>query len=336
MVCVAGVSAHFSACSDADEKYQVTQEEYEAAFTLEAFSNVTITMTDEKEGQTTQKSYFYSEGENFALCKYSGDMQYYGMYYGVSNGEEFCYLYGSETLADFTEEQASWTKYDNPSAYSNQGVNFALHYKREFRFLEYDSKANAYVYENTAYGPKMVYKYYFTDKKLTKYAITEGDYREYVCEFYDYGTTKISIEIDNVEPNETEEVVRLSNIFQRLPYEYNVEGLMEKYHLDDYYDYYVIDNADDYCEFLSDVGVPYEGPFDTLFEDRVIFCYVRCVSGSADFIPVEYFYYRDTNEIKRQTTFQAEPDALYPDVVICWCVDIVEVPNAVFDRLNAQ
>lgn len=336
-VCVLGACAPFSACSDAEEKYQVTQQEYEAAFSLQSLSNVTVSMTGPYWERDHIKSYFYNEGENFALCSYSDDTQYYGRYYGTTDGEEFCYLYGSERLADFTEEQARWTKCDNPSAYSDKGINFVLHYRRDFHLLKYNDKTNSYDYQSTAYGEKYVYSYYFIDKKLNKFIITyEADNYEYIWDFYDYGKTKISIEIDGVEPDKIEEVVQLSDILQRLSFEYNVEGLKEKYNFDEVQGYHLIDNAEDYCEFLSDVGVPYEGPFDFLFEDKVIFCYVRCVSGSTDFIPVEYFYYRDTNEIKRKNAFQVEPDSGYPDVVICWCVDIVEVPKTIFERLNAQ
>jgi hypothetical protein len=193
-ICTVGVCLNFSACND--EKYQVSKEEYEAAFTVEALQNVTISMVGPYWERDHKKEYFYGAGENYALCKYSEDTQYYGRYYGVVDGEEFAYVYGNESLEDFTEEQAAWSKANNPSYYKTEGVNTFLSYKREFHFLEYDKKKKLYKYENTAYGPKMVYSYYFTDKKLIKFVITiEAENYEYICEFYDYETTEIPQEI---------------------------------------------------------------------------------------------------------------------------------------------
>lgn len=128
--------------------------------------------------------------------------------------------------------------------------------------------------------------------------------------------------------------VMLTDILQRLQFEYNVEGLIDKYDFYDTQDYYLIDNPYDYCEFLSDIGVPYEGTFDFLFEESVMFCYLRCVSGSADFIPVEYYYDGDTNKIECKTVYQPEPGVEFPAVEICWCVDLVEVPKSIFEQLS--
>ncbi len=135
------------------------------------------------------------------------------------------------------------------------------------------------------------------------------------------------------------ESVQLRNILQNLPFEYNVDGLTEKYQFTDaenFYGYCMFDNSEEYCEFLSDVGVPYEGPFDELFEEKVMFCYLRCVSGSAELIPVEYFYNAETNEIERKTVYQPESGSEFPAVVICWCVDLVEVPRDIFERLKDE
>ena len=130
------------------------------------------------------------------------------------------------------------------------------------------------------------------------------------------------------------EPVMLNDILQRLPYGYNVDGFIEKYDLYDNGKYYFVDNPADYCELLSDIGVPFEGPFDTLFEEKVMLCYLRCVSGSADFIPVEYFYDGNTNKIECKTIYQPEPDINFPAVEICWCVDLVEVPKSIFEQLG--
>lgn len=129
-------------------------------------------------------------------------------------------------------------------------------------------------------------------------------------------------------------IVQLRDILQKLPYGYNVEGLIEKYNFYEGQEYYFVNNSEDYCAFLSDIGVPHEGAFDTLFEEKVMLCYLRCVSGSADFIPVEYFYNYDTNEIDRKTIYQPDDNVGFPAVEICWCVDLVEVPIDIFERMS--
>ena len=188
-----GMSISLSACNKEDgEKYQVTKEEYENAFSLESFQNVTMSIVSQINNKDIQ-SYFYNDGDNYALCRYDGDVQYYGRYYGIENGEEFCYLYGNEQLENFTQEQATWKKYDNPSAYKYEGVYFALSYKQEYSSLKYDSKIKAYSYTNSAYGTDIVYTYYFVDKQVTKYTVKEGDAYIFSCDFYDYGTTEIPI-----------------------------------------------------------------------------------------------------------------------------------------------
>ena len=221
-VLLVGMSACFSACNKVDDKkYQVTKEEYENAFSLDSFQNVTMSIVSKINNKEIQ-SYFYNNGDNYALCRYDGDMQYYGRYYGVENGEEFCYLYGNEQLENFTQEQAAWEKFDNPSAYKYEGVNFALSYKQEYRDLEYDSKIKAYSYTNSAYGTDIVYTYYFVDKKVTKYTVKNGDVYIFICDFYDYGTTEIPALIDGIEPGKIEGIVQLRAILQKLPFEYNV------------------------------------------------------------------------------------------------------------------
>ena len=131
------------------------------------------------------------------------------------------------------------------------------------------------------------------------------------------------------------ETLPLSHILQCLPFEYNREALLDKYNgLSD--GYHVIDNAKDYCEFLDDIGVPYEGPFDTIFEENVMLCYWRGVSGTADFIPVHYYYHRESNEIECRSDFQPSPDMNFPAVEICDCIDIVKVPKKLFQKITAE
>ena len=221
-VCVVGMCLNFSACNkENDEKYQVSQEEYEAAFSLDSFNNVTMSIVSQINNKDIQ-SYFYNDGDNYALCRYDGDMQYYGRYYGVENGEEFCYLYGNEQLENFTQEQAAWEKFDNPSAYKYEGVNFALSYKQEYRDLEYNSNIKAYSYTNSAYGTDIVYTYYFIDKKVTKYTVKDGDAYIFTCDFYDYGTTVIPVKIDR-DGNINQDKNDVNDIFYAAAYPQDFE-----------------------------------------------------------------------------------------------------------------
>ena len=325
-------------CNKENETHKVTKEEYETAFSIETLKNVTISMVGPYWERDHIKSYFYSESENFALCSYSEDTQYYGRYYGIENGEEFCYLYGNERLADFTEEQASWTKCDNPSAYSDKGVNFVLHYRRDFHLLEYNSKTKSYDFEFTAYGENGVYSYYFTDKKLTKFVITnEADNYEYICEFYDYGTTKIPEEIDNSTPKPSS--LPLKCIISQIPY-LNGEEIYQKYFTAS--KYYLADTYEKFVSFHKDVLTDEKGnyvadlPFDEgEFENSVILCYYRCVSYSSNFVPIEYAYIYATNEIIGKSTYQPPDNTGFPAVVVAYCIDFVKVPKSVFEQLNA-
>ena len=121
---------------------------------------------------------------------------------------------------------------------------------------------------------------------------------------------------------------------QRLPFEYNLDYFCEKYNLKVDKGYLVIDNATDYCEMLDDVGVPYEGPFDFIFEDSVIFCYLRSVNGSADFMRVKYHYDGATNEIIRETDVEPSLNEKSQAIRICECVDLVRVPKLIFEKLG--
>ncbi len=47
-----------------------------------------------------------------------------------------------------------------------------------------------------------------------------------------------------------------------------------------------------------------------------------------------YFYDRDTNNIECKTVYQPGSDVSFPDIEICWCVDLVEVPRDIFEQYN--
>ena len=185
----------FSACSV--NKYQVSQEEYEKAFASENLTNVTI-CTIGYENKHLKEIYYCVE-ENYAFYNYYDNLHFYGKCYEIKNGEESCYLYGNEDFEHFTEDDATWRKseiiFDKDSLFHN--AKFVALYKNAFHLLEYDRKDKCYYGEITSQGQPFLYKYYFLDKMLTKIEITSSANEEYyrIMEFYNYGTTTISIDI---------------------------------------------------------------------------------------------------------------------------------------------
>ena len=72
----------------------------------------------------------------------------------------------------------------------------------------------------------------------------------------------------------------------------------------------------------------------TACSEYIILCFARWVSGSVEFIPIEYCYCEETNEIIRRTTYQAAENVAFPDVIVANCIDFVEVPRDIFEKLN--
>ena len=184
-----------SGCSD--KKYQVSQEEYEKAFTSENLSNVTISAVGFE--NVHLKEIYSCVGDNYSVYYYYDNLQFYGKIYQIENVEELCYLYGSEDFECFTEDDAVWRKseitFDKNSL--NHNAKFVALYRTAFHLLKYDMKEKCYRVEITSQGETFLYTYYFLDKKLKKIEITSNVNQDYyrIMEFYNYGTTKISIEI---------------------------------------------------------------------------------------------------------------------------------------------
>ena len=78
----------------------------------------------------------------------------------------------------------------------------------------------------------MQLSYYFTDKKLTKFIITnEADNYEYICDFYDYGTTTIPVKVDgNINENGNDSNDS-NDIFYTASYPQDFEYNGRHYHL---------------------------------------------------------------------------------------------------------
>lgn len=103
---------------------------------------------------------------------------------------------------------------------------------------------------------------------------------------------------------------------------------------------YVIDDYETYEAFYRDV-IGTEVPMDeerwaTVFDDGVLFGYAREVSGTAAFIPVEASYLYTSNKIIRREVYQPEEGVEFPAVIVAYCIDFVEVPKDIFERLNEK
>ncbi|MBP3423355.1 MAG: hypothetical protein J6K86_06280 [Clostridia bacterium] len=185
------ISLFFPACS---QQYRVSEEEYEAAFTAENLSNVSISIEGPYwERYHAKEFYCYVDG-SFVYCRYQEDVLYYGEFYENKDGKEAYYIYGSENFQSFTQENAVWRESfimkDKNSFMHN--TEFVRLYRRDFHLLEYNRKAKCYQFDFLAQGNKMTYSYFFENKKLTKFEITvkEKDYN-LVWNFYNYGQTEI-------------------------------------------------------------------------------------------------------------------------------------------------
>ncbi len=183
------------------DSYRVSQTEYDAAFTAEALSNVTIAITGPYWERDRVYERIYNTETAFAGYCYKNDVQYYGRYYGTTEkGETFGYVYGAEQYMNFTEESAYWSKYSMTSIEDN-GISFVLSYKKDFHLLEYDSSTKSYRFEVHAGARAGTYAYYFRNQKLIKFEITmkNNDDYHYVWELYDYGKTEIPVELEMQE-----------------------------------------------------------------------------------------------------------------------------------------
>jgi hypothetical protein len=126
----------------------------------------------------------------------------------------------------------------------------------------------------------------------------------------------------HVETFEVEE-----SIYDNVCKEYNIEFRQL---------YYVIDNYGTYLQLYSLISRKDIEPLDKeggeqMFKDKVIICYPRIVSDSRDFIPVEYKYYESTNKV--EFNWINVKDGEYPDVVIAYCFDLVEVPKDIYNKI---
>ena len=179
------VSFLFAACFS---KTKVSEQDYEAAFTAEMLSNVTMSM-----GNDNAKEHYYRIGESFLYYRTKEDIPYYGEFYTIKDTQELYYIYGSESPDNFTEEQAVWRKaefmLEKDSYFHN--AEFIRLYRRDFHLLEYDRKTKSYKFDFVAQGYDMTYAYFFEDKKLVKIEITETTHKyDMTWLLYDYGTTE--------------------------------------------------------------------------------------------------------------------------------------------------
>ena len=115
------------------------------------------------------------------------------------------------------------------------------------------------------------------------------------------------------------------------------EYICKKYNIEFKQLYYVIDKYETYLQLYSSVSRKDIEPLDKesgeqMFKDKVIICYPRIVSGSRDFIPVEYKYYESTNKV--EFNWINIKDGSYPCVEVAYCFDMVEVPKVIYNKIN--
>ena len=190
----------FSGCSD--KKYQVSQEEYEKAFTKEMLSNVTFYVTPWL--HDNGKEYYYYVDNGFAIFRYYNDLQYFGLLYGVKSGEKICYLYGSEYLENYTENDAFWRKSDSSLIDEIEisylpNAEFVSQHKKPYEVLKFNKRKKCYYYEFQ--DKSTVFSYYFEEKILKKIEMSSNSNKWYNCTyvFSNYGTTTIPIEIKSFQ-----------------------------------------------------------------------------------------------------------------------------------------
>ena len=156
--------------------------------------------------------------------------------------------------------------------------------------------------------------YYIIDVDTKVYTVTAG-----------YKLTKQEYIILQTETFEVEE-----SIYDNVCKEYNIEYKQL---------YYVIDNYGTYLQLYPLISRKEIEPLDKeggeqMFKDKVIICYPRVVSYSINFIPVEYSYDENKNEIICVNTYKPSDDVDFPCVVIAYCFDFVEVPKDIYNKLN--
>lgn len=117
------------------------------------------------------------------------------------------------------------------------------------------------------------------------------------------------------------------NTYIEIQSEYNIKS----------WSYYVINNYGDYINFYTKVTKKEIEPLDKesgekMFEDKVILCYLRIESGSEDFLMVDYYYDEYLLDLYAYYS-NIEYDTNYPDVEVGHCIDMVEVPLEIYNKL---
>lgn len=128
---------------------------------------------------------------------------------------------------------------------------------------------------------------------------------------------------------------------------YEVDGLEfknihEKYNLYNYKtnkrNYYAIDNYDDYFNIYTlvtgkDIEPLSKEAGDMLFENKVVLLGGKSVSGSKSLIPVEYYFDETSNSIESRYINKINKNSVYPDVIVAYCIDFIEMPKEYYNKL---
>lgn len=120
------------------------------------------------------------------------------------------------------------------------------------------------------------------------------------------------------------------------------ESIHENYNLYNYEtrkrNYYLIDNYNDYCNIYTlvtgkDIEPLSKEAGDMLFENKVVLLGGRSVSGSKSLIPVEYYFDETSNSIESRYINKINKNSVYPDVIVAYCIDFIEMPKEYYNKL---
>lgn len=139
------------------------------------------------------------------------------------------------------------------------------------------------------------------------------------------------------KPQFNEEYILLKLTVESTYIDYdNYEKFYKDYNISYKQRYLIIDSYEEYFNIYSKYTMKEIDPLDKessnkMFQDNVVLCYPRCISGSNEFFVIEYYYNQFNKEIV--INYPNVEDGAYPDVVIGYCLDMVIIPKDVYNDM---
>ena len=262
------------------------------------------------------------------------DPKYEFYLHGIYNGECIYTHPASSSFPNGSKYEFVDNKYNNIqyiklesiSGFFDEAQGFYINNEIDFETLEMN--CDVYYYElkvkNDFHQGIYIFK---SNNELLLFEANynvDGDTKSYTI-WFGYKLTKQDYITLPTETFEVEE-----SIYDNVCKEYNIEYKQL---------YYVIDNYGTYLQLYPLISRKEIEPLDKeggeqMFKDKVIICYPRVVSYSINFIPVEYSYDENKNEIICVNTYKPSDDVEFPCVVLAYCFDFVEVPKDIYNKLN--